>query len=83
VFGALKLKFCYCFRNISPLSDRNQISVRGLYEQQSKLISKIEGVLERLKTSSFKEKLAIPHTLSVSFALNKILICDDNPGNYT
>ena len=58
------------------MSDRNQISVRGLYEQQSKLISKIDDVLEGLKTSSPKEKSTIPRTLSVSSALNERLIHD-------
>ena len=55
------------------MSDRNQISVQGLYEQQSKLI---EDVLEGLKTSSTKEKSAIPRTLSVSCALCERLIYD-------
>lgn len=58
------------------MSDRNQISVQGLYEQQSKLIYKIEDVLEGLKTSSTKEKSAIPRTLSVSCALCERLIYD-------
>ena len=62
-----RLIICDASLNTSPSSDRNQISVRGLYEQQSKLISKIEDVLEGLKTSSSREKPVVPRTLCVSF----------------
>jgi len=49
----------------SPISHRDQVSLKMLYEQQAKMMSKMDSVLKGAKTQSGVEHDSIPRELSV------------------